>query len=241
MTGDAAVPDMQQLPLEVRLADYALFDTFFAGSNDACVHALLDVARVATNAFVWIWGPPESGRSHLLQACVTAADAAGGRSTYLPLDAGSTLEPEVVDGFDACDVVCVDDVDVVAGDADWERGLFMLYEGIRQRGGRLVMSAGRAPLHCDFALPDLASRFTSGATFRLRGLSDEDRVSAMQLRAGWRGLELSDDVARYVMARVERGTGNLFGLLDRLDREALVAQRRLTVPFVREVLGRTQS
>jgi len=227
---------MQQLPLEVTLADYALFETFCAGPNAACVHALRELATVAAYSFAWIWGPPDSGRSHLLQACVNAADAAGGRSAYLPLDPEVGLTPEVIEGLDACDVICVDDVDAVAGNAAWERALFLLYEGVRVRGGRLVMAAEHAPLHCGFALPDLASRFTSGATFRLRSLSDEDRVRAMQLRAGWRGLELPDDVARYVIARVERGTGSLFGLLDRLDREALVAQRRLTVPFVREVL-----
>ena len=227
---------MQQLPLDVRLADYALFETFFAGPNDACIHALQDVARVAANSFTWIWGPPESGRSHLLQACVNDADVNGGRSAYLPLDPAVGLTPDVVEGLDAFDVVCIDDVDRVAGDAAWERGLFILYEGVRQRGGRIVMAAGKAPLHCNFSLPDLASRFASGATFRLKGLSDEERVGAMQLRARWRGLELSEEVARYVIARVERGTGSLFSLLDRLDEEALVAQRRLTVPFVRDVL-----
>lgn len=230
---------MQQLPLEVRLADYALFETFFAGPNDACLHALRDVAAVAAYSFAWVWGPPESGRSHLLQACVNAADSAGGRSAYVPLDRRIGLVPEVIDGLDACDVVCIDDADAVAGDAAWERGLFLLFEGVRQRGGRLIMAAGRAPAHCDFALPDLASRFTSGATFRLRNLSDEERVRAMQLRAEWRGLDLPDDVANYVLSRVERGTASLFDLLDRLDREALVAQRRLTIPFVREVLGKS--
>jgi DnaA family protein len=228
---------MQQLPLDVRLADYALFETFFDGPNDACAHALRDVAGFATFAFVWIWGPPESGRSHLLQACVNAADALGARAAYLPLGPESGLLPQALEGLEQCDLVCVDDVDRVSGQSEWERALFLLYEGVRQRGGRLVLSAAQAPLHCPFKLPDLVSRFTSGATFRLRMLSDEDRIRAMQLRAKWRGLQLSDDVARYILSRVERGSSSLFDLLDRLDREALVAQRRLSVPFVREVLA----
>jgi DnaA family protein len=225
---------MRQIPLDVRLADYALFDTFFAGSNEACVHALREAARVAAHAFVWIWGAPGSGRSHLLQACVSVA---GARSAYLPLDPPSGLAPEFTEGLEDCDLVCVDDVDRVAGDEAWERALFLLYEGVRQRGGRLVMAAARAPLHCDFRLPDLASRLTAGATFRLRSLSDDELVRAMQLRAKWRGLDLPDTVARYVIERVERGAPALFTLLDRLDREALVAQRRLTIPFIRGVLA----
>ena len=229
---------MQQLPLEVRLDDHAVFDTFFAGPNDACVHALRELARTSVQSSAWLWGAPGSGRSHLLQACVAAGDAAGTRSAYLPLGPDAGLSPRAFDGLDACGLVCVDDVDCVAGRDDWERGLLMLYEGLRQRGARLVMSAERAPLHCQFALPDLVSRFASAATFRLRGLDDDHRIRAMQLRASWRGLELSDEVAAYILSRVERGTVSLFRLLDRLDREALAAQRRLSIPFVREVLGR---
>lgn len=227
---------MQQLSLEVRLADYAVFDTYFPGPNEACAHALRELADTAVHAFAWIWGNPGSGRSHLLQACVNAADASGARAVYVPLDPEHGLVPGALDGIEDCEVVCVDDAHRVAGDAEWERRLFMLYEGVRQHGGRLVMAADRAPLHCEFALPDLASRFTAGATFRLQELSDDQRIGAMQLRAKWRGLELPDDVARYVIARVERDMSHLFELLDRLDREALVAQRRLTVPFVRDVI-----
>jgi len=229
---------MQQLTLDVRIADYALFETYLAGPNDACVHALNSVARESAYAFIWIWGGAATGRSHLLQACVNEADATGSRSAYLPLDPAGGLAPAAADGLEACAVVCIDDVHRVIGDAEWERRLFMLYEGIRQRGGRLVISADRAPLHCQFGLPDLVSRFSSGATFHLRSLSDEERVSAMQLRAKYRGLELPNDVAHYVISRVARDTDGLFALLDRLDREALVAQRRLTIPFVREILAR---
>jgi len=228
---------MQQLPLDVRLADYALFETFFAGPNDACAYALGDVAHIATYAFVWIWGPPESGRSHLLQACVNAGDAVGARAAYLPLSPAAGLTPQAIEGLEQCDLVCIDDVDRVSGQPEWERALFLLYEGVRQRGGRLVMTAASAPLHCPFRLPDLVSRFASGATFRLKALSDEDRIRAMQLRAAWRGLKLSDEVAGYILSRVERGSTSLFALLDQLDREALVAQRGLSVPFVREVLA----
>ncbi|NND37128.1 MAG: DnaA regulatory inactivator Hda [Gammaproteobacteria bacterium] len=238
MTDGVGVPDMQQLPLEVSLADYALFETYFAGPNDACVHALRDAARVAAQAFVWVWGGEQSGRSHLLQACINAAEANGARPAYLPLGADVGLIPDSIDGLEICDVICVDDAHTVAEDAAWERALLLLYEGVRQRGGRLVISADKAPLHSAFRLPDLVSRFASAATFRLRDLSDDDRVHAMQLRARWRGLELPDDVARYILTRAERGMASLFDLLDRLDREALVAQRGLTVPFVREVLAK---
>ena len=229
---------MEQLPLEVRLADYALFETFCDGPNGAPVHALSDLARTEGFSVAWLWGQPQSGKTHLLQACVNAAHTAGFRAAYLPLGIDSDLIPEAVSGIGKLDVVCVDDVDRIAGEAQWERALFLLYEATREHGARLVISAQKAPLHCGFVLPDLVSRFASGATFRLQPLSDDEKLEAIQLRARWRGLNLSGEVARYLFARVDRSNTELFSLLDRLDREALAAQRKLTVPFVRSVLDK---
>jgi DnaA family protein len=231
---------MEQLPLRVGPPDQAVFENFFAGANAPLVHALREIATVARRAVLWAWGPPESGRTHLLQAAVNAAGAAAQRAAYLPAG-DTTLGPAAVDGFGGLDLVCVDDVDAVAGDEAWERALFLLFEQQRQAGARLVLTARSAPLHAPFTLPDLASRLSSGATFRVQPLTDDEKREALQQRAAWRGLELPDDVAGYLLTRAERGTAALFGLLDRLDSESLAAQKRLTVPFVRAVLEAARS
>jgi DnaA family protein len=228
---------MQQLVLDVGLADYARFESFFAGPNAATVHAMTEAAAVRSRAILWLSGKAGVGKTHLLQACVSAANDAGYRAAYLPLGPGSELIPAALDGMGELDVICVDDVDAVAGNADWERALFLLYEAARASNARLIMSASQAPAHCFFDLPDLASRFASAAAFRMHELSDEDKLSALQLRAKWRGIELPDDVAAYLMKRVDRSTGNLFDVLDKLDREALAARKKLTIAFVRSVLS----
>jgi DnaA family protein len=228
---------MEQLPLDVQLADYAVFDSFLCGSNGVLLHALREAARVQTRAVIWVWGPAETGRTHLLQACVNAADSHGFRAAYLPLAAGHGFPVEAAEGMGEMDLLCLDDVNEVAGKPDWERQLFRLYEQIRERGGRLILAADSPPLQLTFELPDLVSRFSSGATFRLQSLTDDEKLEAMQLRAGWRGFELPDETARYLLARVDRRASQLFALLDQLDRQALMKQKKLTVPFVRSVLA----
>lgn len=225
---------MEQLPLDVRLADYAVFDSFLAGPNGVVVHALQAAASSPERSVTWLCGPADSGRTHLLQATMNQADAAGFRAAYLPV--GPALPASAVEGFGTFELLCLDDIDRVAGDAAWERELFRLFEELGERGGRLVMAASAAPGQLGFRLCDLASRFASGAVFRLLPLTDEQKCEALQRRAHWRGLELPDETARFLLTRCERTTGHLFGLLDRLDRAALAKQRRLTVPFVRSVL-----
>ena len=227
---------MQQLPLEIGLADHAVFRNFLPAGNELVIHQLRAVATQAELPMLWLFGPPESGRSHLLQACVAEADERGRRAAYLPLDRTLALPAAALDGLGALDVVALDDIDAIAGDAGFEAMIFTLFEQLRQTGGRLVVAAATAPGEAPFHLPDLASRLKSGGVFRVQSLDDAGRQSALQIRARFRGFDLPDDTCRYLLNRTARGSAHLFRLLDTLDRAGLVAQKRLTIPFVRSVL-----
>jgi DnaA family protein len=146
------------------------------------------------------------------------------------------LPPAVTDGMGILDLVAVDDVQLIAGQSDWEQALFGLYEALVPRGARLVLAADVPPGQAGFQLRDLASRMSGGAVYRLQRLSDDECLQALQLRARWRGFALPEDAGRYLLGHVERSPARLFRLLDRLDEAALVQQKRLTVPFVKRVL-----
>lgn len=227
---------MRQLALDIRLADHAVFASFHPGPNALAVASVERVAAGDGPRLAWLWGTAGTGKSHLLQACVAAAHARGAATAYLPLAALGAMSADVLAGMDALDLLALDDVGAVAGRADWEAALFGVYEGLVARGGRLVAAAGAPPSAAGFALPDLTSRFAAAAVFRLEPLADADCLPALQRRASWRGLELPEETGRFLLSRVGRDTAGLFALLDRLDRAALAAQRRLTVPFVRGVL-----
>ena len=51
-----------------------------------------------------------------------------------------------------------------------------------------------------------------------------------------RGLELTEDVATFLLSRQQRDLPYLLGMLETLDQASLQAQRRLTIPFVKQVL-----
>jgi len=226
---------MEQLPLEIRLADHAVFDNFHTSGNELVVSQLRSAATAGHGPMLWLWGAAETGRTHLLQACTAAASQAGRRAAYVPC-------PEVpagmLEGLGVLDLVCLDDLDAVAGQPDWEVPLFRLYEELREGGGRLVVAAAVPAAEARFRLPDLASRLRSGPVLRLHPLDDAGRLAALQVRARFRGFELPADTGRYLLERLDRSAGHLFRLLDELDRAALVAQKRLTIPFVREFLAR---
>lgn len=224
---------MSQLALPLKLADHAVFASFLTNSNEALVATLSAIASGGDGHGCWLWGAPSTGKTHLLQA---VCDAAGNRSIYLPLSMLIDAGPEILDGLARRELICIDDVDLIAGQAAWESALFDLANQVFDAGAQLVLSANATPRECGLDLADLQSRFARLPVFQIHALDEDERVSALQLRSRHRGLDLPDDTARYLLKRSRRDMASLYELLDRLDDEALRAKRRLTIPFVRGVL-----
>ncbi|MGB5297943.1 MAG: DnaA regulatory inactivator Hda [Thiogranum sp.] len=228
---------IQQLPLGIQIKAAARFSNFVAGPNDELLDQLQLSATGGGEPFFLIWGNSGSGKSHLLQASCHQAASQGRTAAYFSLQEYSNLQPELLDGWDAYDLVCLDDMDAIAGQWQWEEAIFHLYNRIRERGSGLVVSSNSAPAHLKLCLSDLRSRLGWGLTYQLKSLDDHQRLQALQLRAQQRGCEMPDETGRYLMRRLPRDMPALFDLLDQLDEASLVAQRKLTVPFVKSVLG----
>jgi len=225
---------MSQLALPLQLADHAVFASFHAAGNETLVATLRRVAAGETDQGCWLWGGAATGKTHLLQAvCETGGD----RSIYVPLAVLADAGPGILEGLAQRSIVCIDDVDRVAGDGAWEMAMFNLCNELQESGKQLVVSAVSPPRECGFSMADLKSRLSRLPVFQVHALAEAERVAALRLRAGHRGLDLPDETATYLLRRIPRDMASLYEMLDRLDFEALRAQRRLTIPFVRDVLG----
>jgi DnaA family protein len=212
------------------------FETYHEGANGAAVAGLRQLVRETGQASLWVLGAPGVGKTHLLQASCALAGQRGLTSAYLPLASSKDLVPGLLGGLEQVDFVALDDVDSIAGQPAWEQALFTLYNELLELGGRLACSAQMPPAGVGFALPDLASRLSACVVHRLQPLAERDQGLALRRRAAHRGLELPDETLSYLTRRAPRDFAALCRLLDELDTEALAAQRRLTVPFVRQVL-----
>lgn len=226
----------RQLPLGIRLREAATFGNFLPVGNDA----LLATLQAPGNSSIYLWGSAGTGKTHLLQAVCHQAAAQGRRAAFLPL-AEPGLEPAMLEGMEQYDQVCLDDIEQIAGNPKWETALFHAYNRITAAGHQLRVAASVSPAALDIQLPDLLSRLGWGPVFQLQPLSDSAKRQALQQRAAARGLTLEGEVADYLMKRCPRDMTSLFALLEGLDDASLVAQRRLTIPFVRDYLARQQA
>lgn len=226
-----------QLPLAMRWSAQQRFETFFAGDNGAA----LDLARRAvTDAdapWVFVSGAAASGKTHLLIAACAAATAAGRRAQYLSLRSLPDAAPAAIRALGGSDLLALDDIDAIAGRREAEHALFDLYNRGKVEKYAFLFAASRAPAQLGIGLPDLVSRLSACAQAPLKPLDDAARREVLRARAAARGIELDDAVLDWLFARTGRDLASLIALLDRLDRESLAQKRRVTVPFLRMLLG----
>ncbi|MGH8566253.1 MAG: DnaA regulatory inactivator Hda [Gammaproteobacteria bacterium] len=212
------------------------FEAFVPGRNREAFEYLLSLAGGASGVSLFLHGPSGSGKTHLLSAACARVIERGGCAAYMglrSLPVGDLARPAWREGLD---LLCIDDVQEVAGRLAWERGVMALYDGASDAGAALVLAGRGSPDSLGLTLPDLESRLAWGLVYPLEMLDDRDKQEALVLRAKGRGIDLQPEVAEYLLCRYPRAMTDLCRLLDRLDHGALVAQRRITVPFVRFLL-----
>lgn len=227
-----------QLPLTLRWPAQQRFETFVAGENAATL-ALLRSAPSDASAWVFLSGPTGSGKTHLLIAACAESGQHQRNAQYVSLAKIPGDRAGAIRALGGSDLVAIDDVDSIAGDASAEHALFDFYNRNKAEGGGVLFAGKAPPAQLGIGLPDLVSRLASCTQALLKPLSDAERREAVQQRARARGLTLDDAVIEFLFAHSPRDLGSLSALIERIDRESLAAKRRITVPFLRGLLGQT--
>lgn len=225
-----------QLPLAWRAPSDARLETF-VGAPPGAIGLVDSLARADSGDWVYVAGPAGSGKTHLLLGACAQADALGTRALYVPLANARGRVRDALDAVDGDVLVALDDIDAIAGIRDDEVALFDAHNRLRTSGARVIYAAALAPDVLGLEVPDLRSRLSQCARIALVALDDDGRREVLVSRAHRRGLVLEPAALDWLLRRVGRDLGGLTGLLDHLDRASLAAQRKVTVPFLRQVLG----
>jgi len=224
-----------QLVLGVHLQDEARFSNFVVTAANSQLLENLQ-GEDSSRQFIYIWGNPGSGRTHLLQALCHQQAELGNAVLYLPLGEREHFGVELLQGANTLSMVCLDDVDELAGDADWEAALFNLYNEVLESDTRLLIAASVPPKKLAITLPDLQSRLQSCLVYQMQQPADDAKEEILRLRAANRGMNIEKGVAEFIVQRAERSLTGLMAILDQLDRVTLEKGRRVTIPLVKEIM-----
>lgn len=244
----------RQFALDLGRTHQASLSNFLPGGDRALISTLQKItaqwdAPSATPAIAntnplnhrWIywWGAPGSGRSHLLRALMHAAQNASLTCYYLSNadpSAWVKLEAELPQQAKAATptVIAIDDVNLL--DERLSGALFRVLNTVRDSQQLYIFMAGSdAPANLRLR-EDVRTRIAWGLVFQTHLLSDHEKIQALEQAASDRGLVLSPDVLPWLLSRFYRDMPNLMALLDALDAYSLETKRAVTLPLVRELL-----
>ena len=174
--------------------------------------------------------------AYRLAACA-ATEALGRSAAYVPLAAAAGRLGVALDALDGMSLVALDGLEAIAGHRDDEVALFDFHNRARAAGAGVLYTATASPAALAPGLPDLRSRLAQCTRIALQPLDDDGRAEVLRLRARRRGLQFDEAAIAWLLKRAGRDLAGLAAQFDALDRASLAAQRRVTVPFLREVLG----
>lgn len=225
-----------QLTLQFEFQTNLTFASFYPGNNAEIVNHLLGMAGDGAEQQIYIWGENGSGKSHLLQACCQQAKAEGKDPFFLALDTGNLPPPHILEGLEDIELVCFDNIQQIAGHADWERALFAFYNSHRQNNHKLLLSADCPPKYLPFELADLKTRMSWGLTLKIQPLRDDQIIDAMTFKAHVLGFDIPPKVGQFLLNHYVHDLPAMWLLLEKIDKATLAAQRKLTIPFLKQIL-----
>ena len=227
---------MEQIPIQFDLKVEQSFSSFYTACNQEVIQNLTDTSSGKGDRQIYLWGKEGLGKTHLLHACCQQAYQLKRSAFYLPLQKNHLPPANVLEGLEALDLVCIDNIEYCAGDHAWELALFKFYNINRENDHQLIISAHCPPNFLPLALPDLKTRMSWGLTLKLQELSDSERIAALTCKAKYLGFEISPQVGQFLNKHYARDLPALWNLLPKLEQSTLVAKRKLTVPFLKQIL-----
>jgi DnaA family protein len=221
---------VKQLALDFASPPLPTLDNFIPGRNGELLQNLRRLAgRQGGERFVYVWGRPAGGRTHLLRAVVAELQRAGAAAVYISCAAGAP----VADGLERMECVALDDVDRLDGEG--QVAAFDLYNALREHNGALLAAGAAPPVQLELR-EDLVTRLAWGLVYQVHALNDEEKSRALSDYAAGRGFQLQPEVRDYLLTRGNRSLSSLLVTVDALDRYSLETKRPVTVPLARELL-----
>ena len=173
----------------------------------------------------------------MIQAICNELGSKGKKSGFIPMNKAINMDIEIFQDLASLDVVCVDDLQLILANRDWEKALFNLINECQQSSCSLILSLGDTkPLEEVTQLPDLLSRIKRMEFMTLRAVQNEQLKQALNFVSMQLNINIEAAELDYLLKHQTREFSLLVENLLLLDRQAASLKRRITIPLIKETL-----
>ena len=224
----------KQLTFPWNKSFHSSFEGFYVDpQNDQLVSNLKNTSM---NENIYIYGAKNSGKTYLLQSLCNEYSSKNKSSLFLPLNDVIQYGVEIIDSIESMDLVCVDGLEAISCNKEWEVGLFNLINNALQTDCRLVFTSSSEEGGINFSLADLDSRIRKFQSYEIVPISDEHLLKALKKISNLRSIILGEKEAHYLITYTKRNIADLVNILESLDQLSMEMKRRITIPLIKQVI-----
>ena len=225
----------RQLALQIQINERASLDNFFISkNNNKAIQILKNILERSNNgAQIFIDDLGSNGKSYLLQAICNDFSNSNNSTIYIPMQKAINLEPSILEGINELNLICLDDIDLISNQRDWELALFNLINECYEKDCFLLLSGSIDKLE---VIPDLISRIKKMEILRLKAIDDDELLRATQSISKNLNIEISDKNMNYLINNSRRDIKTVFGTLSQLEKESLERKKSIGLNLIKEVI-----
>lgn len=226
-----------QIALGIDLRDDATLESFVSGDNDNILEVISNfiVTPDLEKRILVLTGPKGSGKTHLLQATCYQAEDLGYTSIYLPVRQIKDPNSNYLDGMQSINLICIDDAELIIGKQLFEQRLLDFLNSLEINSGKAIIALNESSIN--YSNSDLQDKLIMSYNMPILPLNDKQKLEAIKSRAQNRGIIVDERVAKFLIRNSKDDLSGLFKHLEKLDLASLEKQRKLTIPFVKDVLN----
>ena len=219
---------MNQLILPYQKNIKKKFDSFFCDNekNDQIVENIKNIFDSQNNQ-IYIWGDKSFGKSHLLYAACNYFGEKNKKCVYLPLSENKKFEPDILDGFDNYDLVCIDNIDIIFQKEDWEYSFFVLINKTLDKSKKIIFTSSSSLALNNINLKDFHSRLSSSLIFMINSPNDTTKENILKRVILEKEYNINVDICEYLLKRKDRDIDSLLKIIDKIGNYSLSTNKKI--------------
>ena len=228
----------KQLIFPFQLNQKASFNNFFCSSDNRNLITRLSYIVSSNEAHeIIISGEKGAGKSFLIQAICNELGLKDKKFVFVPMNKAINMDIEIFQDLASLDVICIDDLQLILANRNWEKALFNLINECQQSSCSLIISIGDTqPLEKVTKLPDLLSRIKRMEFMMLRAVQNDELKRALDFVSDKLEIKIEKAELDFLLKHQTRKFSLLVKNLISLDQQAASLKRRITIPLIKETL-----
>jgi chromosomal replication initiator protein len=225
-SGPAPLPALEPVPTRLN-PDYT-FETFIEGnSNRMARAAALSVAQNPGRSYnpLFIYSGPGLGKTHLLHAIgqeaasrhinVICTSAEQFTNEFLAALRDRSTE-EFRNKYRSLGMLLIDDIHFIGGKEQTEESFFHTFNELHNTNRQIVITSDCPPKSMPLLEERLRSRFEWGLIVDIQPPDNDTRVAILQSKARRKGINISEEVIRFIANQAYPNIRSMEGSLNRV-------------------------